>query len=69
MSLKDIQSDIEALGKKHGIGTYVFVVKDPDSDLEAFGFGGPLSWVVGSCSQMERMAAKRQDEIGNEVEA
>ena len=66
MSFKEAQADIEAAAKKHGIGTYVFVIKDPDGDLEAFGFDGPLSWCYGACAMMQRLIATHRDEIENE---
>ena len=41
------QLEIDAVLKKYGIGTYMVIFKDPDSDAEATNFDGSYAWLAG----------------------
>ena len=43
-------AEIETVLKSNGIGTYVVVFKDPDSENEASLFDGSYAWVYGHLS-------------------
>ncbi len=53
------QEEIDEVLKKHGIGTYIVVMKDPDTQSERRCYNGSMAWVVGHCSFLKDEVIRR----------
>lgn len=51
-TVEKAQADIDEVLKKHGVETYVVILKCPDSDNEATSYNGAYAWIAGHCSFM-----------------
>ena len=53
--------EIEATLNAHGIGTFIVVMKSPDSDLEHRSFGGSQAWVAGHATLLVDLVCRRRN--------
>lgn len=47
---------------KHGVGTYIVVLKCPDSDLEARAVGGSNAWITGHATFLADLMTRRYND-------
>lgn len=58
-TVEKAQAEVDEVLKKQGIGTYVVILKCPDSDLDATSFSGSYPWIAGHCSFMVDLIQRR----------
>ncbi len=65
MMMKDLQNEIDACLKKAGIGRYVVLISDPDSDTWSQSYKD-AAWSLGACKIVARqieLDATGKDEL------
>lgn len=53
MGVAQAIAEIEGVLEKHGIGTHLIVLKDPDSDSEVTIYNGSCAWICGQAVIIE----------------
>lgn len=58
-TVEKAQAEIDDVLKKHGIGTYLVILKDPDSDNESTCYNGAYAWLAGHAAFMVDLMQQR----------
>lgn len=51
--------EVDGVLKKHGIGSFIIVLKDPDSDTEVRNTNGSWAWIGGHGQFLAALAEKK----------